>query len=49
MIRLVQKYRKDLLRDTHLHLAQQLQHENNFKLAEHHYAEGGAWQLAVDM
>lgn len=43
MIRLVTKYRKDLLKDTHQHLAQQLDGEGNLKAAEHHYIEGGAW------
>ena len=33
MIRLVTSYRKDLLTETHLHLAQQLETEGNFKLA----------------
>jgi len=49
MIRLVTKFRKDLLKDTHQHLAQQLDVEGNLKQAEHHYIEGGAWQIAVDM
>ncbi|OQS01442.1 intraflagellar transport protein [Achlya hypogyna] len=49
MIRLVTKYRKDLLKETHLYLAQQLEHESNFKEAEHHFAEGGEWQAAVNM
>ena len=39
MIRLVTSYRKDLLTETHLHLAQQLETEGNFQLAEKHYAE----------
>jgi intraflagellar transport protein 172 len=43
MIRLVTKYRKDLLKETHQHLAHQLESEGNFKQAEHHYIEGGAW------
>jgi intraflagellar transport protein 172 len=49
MIRLVMKFRVDLLKDTHHHLAQQLEMENNLKQAEHHYVEGGAWSYAVDM
>jgi hypothetical protein len=32
-----------LLKDTHQHLAQQLDGEGNLKAAEHHYIEGGAW------
>lgn len=43
MIRLVTKYRKDLLKETHQHLAHQLESESNLKQAEHHYIEGGAW------
>ncbi|GLD95237.1 hypothetical protein PINS_up003881 [Pythium insidiosum] len=49
MIRLVTKYRKDLLKDTHLYLAQQLEHEGNYKQAEHHFTEAGEWQAAVNM
>ena len=49
MIRLVTKFRKDLLKDTHQHLAQQLEMEGNLKQAEHHYIESGAWNFAVDM
>ena len=49
MIRLVTKYRKDLLKETHLHLAQQLDLEGNLKQAEHHYIESEAWHGAVDM
>ena len=43
MIRLVTSYRKDLLTETHLHLAQQLETEGNFKLAEKHYVEAQDW------
>lgn len=49
MVRLVAKYRKDLLKDTHLFLAQQLEREGDFKAAEHHFAEAGEWQAAVNM
>jgi len=49
MIRLVTKYRKDLLKDTHSHLANQLEREGNLKQAEHHYIEAGAWMIAVEM
>ena len=49
MIRLVTKFRKDLLKDTHQHLAQKLDFEGNLKQAEHHYIEGGAWQIDFDM
>lgn len=49
MIRLVAKYRKDLLKDTHIHLAQECETDANHKQAEHHYIEGGHWSGAVDM
>jgi len=49
MIRLVTTYRKDLLTETHLHLAQQLETEGNFKLAEKHYVEAQDWGSAVNM
>ncbi|CAI2386632.1 unnamed protein product [Moneuplotes crassus] len=49
MIRLVSKYRKELLKDTHIHLAQECETDGNHKQAEHHYVEGGHWNGAVDM
>ena len=49
MIRLVTSYRKELLAETHLHLAQQLETESNFKLAEKHYVEASDWGSAVNM
>lgn len=49
MIKLVAKYRKDLLKDTHIHLAQECETDGNLKQAEHHYVEGGHWSGAVDM
>jgi len=49
MIRLVTTYRKDLLTDTHLHLAEQLEHEGNYREAERHYTEARDWKLAVRM
>jgi intraflagellar transport protein 172 len=49
MIRLVGKHRKDLLKDTHIHLAQECETDGNHKQAEHHYIEGGQWSGAVDM
>lgn len=43
------RYRKDLLKETHLHLAQQLEMEGNLREAESHYCESGEWQSAVNM
>lgn len=49
MVRLVTTYRKDLLTETHNHLAQQLEHEGNFREAENHYVEAKDWKPAVNM
>ncbi len=49
MIRLVARYRNNLLKDTHLSIAQKLERETNLKQAEHHYIEAGAWHGAVEM
>lgn len=49
MIRLVSTFRKDLLLETHLHLAQQLEAEGNYKQAEQHFAEAKDWKAAVNM
>mmetsp|Transcript_15284 Transcript_15284/g.25210 ORF Transcript_15284/g.25210 Transcript_15284/m.25210 type:complete len:1767 (+) Transcript_15284:218-5518(+) len=49
MVRLVATHRKELLGETHLHLAQQLESEGNFKEAERHYVEAKDWQSAVNM
>lgn len=49
MIRLVAKFRRDFLKDTHLHLGQLLQQEGNMKQAEVHFVEGGSLPSAIDM
>jgi intraflagellar transport protein 172 len=49
MLRLVSQYRKELLKDTNLHLAQQLEMEGTFREAETYYVEAGEWQSAVNM
>lgn len=49
MIKLVAKYRKDHLKDYHLHLAKNFEMENNLKQAEHHFIEANSMQGAVDM
>jgi intraflagellar transport protein 172 len=49
MVRLVKTYRKELLKETHLHLAQQLEMEGNLREAEKHYCEAQEWQSAVNM
>eukprot|EP00959_Pyramimonas_sp_CCMP1952_P409339 8578577-Pyramimonas_sp.AAC.1 len=49
MIRLVSTFRKDLLNETHLHLAQQLEADGNLKEAEKHYLEAKDWKSVVQM
>ena len=49
MIRLVKKHRPDMIVETHLHLAQQLEMEGNLKEAERHYVDAGEWESAVNM
>mmetsp|Transcript_3021 Transcript_3021/g.11522 ORF Transcript_3021/g.11522 Transcript_3021/m.11522 type:complete len:1330 (-) Transcript_3021:1351-5340(-) len=49
MIRLVGKYRCELLKETHQYLAQHLESEGHFHDAEHHYCEAGEWLSAVNM
>ncbi|CAM5998934.1 unnamed protein product [Sphagnum balticum] len=49
MIRLVSKYRSNLLKETHLAVAQKLHKDGNFKAAEQHYIAGASWRAAVEM
>ncbi|XP_023169799.2 intraflagellar transport protein 172 homolog [Drosophila hydei] len=49
MIRLVERYHKDLLDSTHLHLARQLESRGKFKNAELHFIASGDWKSAVHM
>lgn len=49
MIRLVEQYHHDLVEDTHLHLAKELQKKGKHKTAEIHYIAGGKWKEAVQM
>jgi intraflagellar transport protein 172 len=49
MIRLVQEYRPDLLKETHQFLAQTLEMEGSLREAEHHYVEAQEWHSAVNM
>ncbi|XP_042189213.1 intraflagellar transport protein 172 homolog [Callorhinchus milii] len=49
MIRLVAKYHNDLLPDTHLHLAKELESEGRFREAEYHYLEAKEWKAIVNM
>uniref|UniRef100_A0A669PJU1 Intraflagellar transport protein 172 homolog n=1 Tax=Phasianus colchicus TaxID=9054 RepID=A0A669PJU1_PHACC len=49
MVRLVAKYHKDLLSDTHLHLGKELEVEGRLQEAEYHYLEAKDWKATVNM
>lgn len=49
MIRLVERFHRDLLENTHMHLARQLEGRGKFKTAEVHYLAGNDWKAAVHM
>lgn len=49
MIRLVERYHKDLLDNTHLHIAKQLETKSKYKMAESHFLLAGDWKAAVHM
>ncbi|KAL7987120.1 hypothetical protein Chor_006039, partial [Crotalus horridus] len=49
MIRLLAKYHKDLLSDTHLHLGKELEADGHLQEAEYHYLEAKDWKAAVNM
>ncbi|CAH8560325.1 unnamed protein product [Schistosoma turkestanicum] len=49
MLRLVKQFNADLLDQTYLHLAEQLQSEGNLKQAEQYYLEAKDWKSAVNM
>ncbi|XP_061559670.1 LOW QUALITY PROTEIN: intraflagellar transport protein 172 homolog [Phycodurus eques] len=49
VVRLVAKHHPDLLTETHLHLAKELEAEAKFAEAEHHLMEAEDWKAAVNM
>ncbi|XP_053107178.1 intraflagellar transport protein 172 homolog isoform X2 [Hemicordylus capensis] len=49
MLRLLAKYHKDLLGDTHLHLGKELEADGRLQEAEYHYLEAKDWKAAVNM
>ncbi|CAE7548972.1 IFT172, partial [Symbiodinium pilosum] len=49
MLRLVSKYRKELLNDTYKHIAEQYEMKGNLKKAEHYYVEAKMWTSAMSM
>ncbi|XP_042302841.1 LOW QUALITY PROTEIN: intraflagellar transport protein 172 homolog [Sceloporus undulatus] len=49
MLRLLARYHKDLLGNTHLHLGKELEAEGRLQEAEYHYLEAKDWKAAVNM
>lgn len=49
MIKLVARFKPNLLKDTHLSIAQRLEREGNYKVSEQHYIEAGHWHGSVEM
>ncbi|XP_064457098.1 intraflagellar transport protein 172 homolog [Ornithodoros turicata] len=49
MIRVVKEYHPDLVNDTHLHLAKELESEGHHRQAESHLLAAGDWKAAVNM
>lgn len=49
MIELVEKYHREHVESTHLHLASELEGKRKYKLAENHYILGNNWKAAVHM
>lgn len=49
MIRLVERYHKDLVESTHMNLARQLEGKGKYKNAEVHFIAANDWKAAVHM
>ncbi|XP_033977130.1 intraflagellar transport protein 172 homolog [Trematomus bernacchii] len=49
VIRLVAKHHPDLLTETHLHLAKEMEAESRFSEAEYHFMAAEEWKAAVQM
>uniref|UniRef100_H3CIP1 Intraflagellar transport protein 172 homolog n=2 Tax=Tetraodon nigroviridis TaxID=99883 RepID=H3CIP1_TETNG len=49
VIRLVAKYHPEFLKETHVHLAKELENESRFSEAEDHLIEADEWRAAVHM
>ncbi|MCL4124638.1 UNVERIFIED_CONTAM: hypothetical protein GTU68_062016, partial [Idotea baltica] len=49
MMHLVRQYHPDAVPSTHLHLASEMEQENNYKEAERHYIAAEDWNAAVTM
>ena len=49
MIRLIKEYHPDMVSDTFIHLAKELEAANNIKQAEIYYLQGNDWKSAINM
>ena len=49
MIRLIQEFHPDMVNDTYVHLAKELEASNNIKQAENYYVKGNDWKAAINM
>jgi len=49
MMRLVASHHPEILHDTHIHLAKELESQDLIEQAQHHYIKGGDWKTAVNM
>lgn len=49
MIRLIKEFYPEMVSDTYIHLAKELESSNNFKQAESYYIQGNDWKSAVNM
>ncbi|KAH9371347.1 hypothetical protein HPB48_007918 [Haemaphysalis longicornis] len=49
MMRVVKEFHPDLLSDTHMHLAKELESEGNYVQAEAHFLAASDWKAAVNM
>jgi intraflagellar transport protein 172 len=49
MIRLIQEFHPDMVNDTYIHLAKELEQSNNIKQAENYYIKGNDWKAAINM
>lgn len=49
MMELVEKFHKDHVESTHLHLAAELEGKRKYRMAETHYILGNDWKAAVHM
>ena len=49
MIRLIKEFHPDMVSETYIHLAKELEANNNLKQAELYYVQGNDWKNAVNM